>query len=194
MYRISSLIFSITALSLILGCDPDIIEIKPTYFPIEKPIELAIKPGKKFRVIKFTDQRITEVVDTCYHQGYPQINWIVKSGIADLLADATRAELENHSFQVVNEGQDFDLLGQIKTIKNTVIQGIPEIIEGSIQIEVTLKGAMNGNTLWIKTLFGKGLAEGKGNTAADPEKAINTAIKDFIESLLLEISFSESLK
>lgn len=184
----------ICGITLIFGCkNPDVIEIKLDSFGTEEPVELTSRPHNNLKVSKFIDKRSTEIVDTWYDQGYPQVYWIVKNDIADVITDAVRAELRNKGYWAVSSRSDFYLLGQIQNVKTNVVQRYPEIIEGNIQIIVVLKMAVNGDVIWKETITGRSVSEGKGHMRADPEKAINSAITNLMKKFLLIESFYKSM-
>ncbi len=193
VYVVSLFVFAISVLTLLFGYDPDIIEIKAAYTAIKKPTKTSSRPKKKLKVIKFIDERKTDIVDTYYYNVSTPLYWIVKRDIADILTEAVKSEFEFQGFLIASDEVDFYLFGKIQKIEITVVQRYPEIIEGSIQIIATLKKAINDHTEWTKTMTGRGVAEGKSYMAADQEKAINSAITDILKKLLSLEIFSDDL-
>ena len=196
-FRIISLyVILIFGITLIIGCkNPDVIEIKLDFFGTEEPVELIsrCRPHNNLKVTKFVDKRTTEIVDTWYDQGHPQVYWIVKNDITDVITDAVRAELRNQGYLAVSSRSDFYLLGQIQNVKTKVVHRYPEIIEGNIQITAALKMAVNGDFIWKETITGRGVSEGKGHMRADQEEAINSAIANLIKNFLSIESFYKSM-
>ena len=117
----------IISVTLLNSCnETSVIEIKPAYITVDFQNTVPAKPNFSLKVMKFVDERTTEIVDTWYDQGIPQVYWIVGNDIGDIISDAIKEEIKRHGLIDVSGKPEIYLYGAIQIVKTTVVQKKPE--------------------------------------------------------------------
>jgi hypothetical protein len=192
LYRIIFiLVLIVSGLTFFIGYQPVVIEIESVFSKVEKQTLISIYP--KIKSMGFVDARETDIVDTFYSQVSPPLHWVIKSDIVNILSDALNSELKNSGYYSTSDQVDYYLHGKVLEIKLDVVQRYPEIIEGTIKVNMILENAKNKNIEWARTVTGIGVDEGKGDSGGDQSKVVISAIKDFIINVRLADSLPKGM-
>lgn len=186
-------VFLISGSTLFIGYQPIIIVINPTYTSLDKPLLIGGKMRNNLKLVRLEDRRPTDVVDTFYSQVNPPLHWIIRKNGINVLSEALRTELEFYGFETTLNKADYYLFGQIMEISLNVVQQYPEIVEATIRINLVLKNSESKEIEWNKLITGKSSTVGRCGLAVSENKAINKSMNNFIQKLISDKSFNNSL-
>jgi hypothetical protein len=184
---------------VLFGCAPmvTVVKVNVAYLPSDGPAKPQITTSKRIRIEPIVDKRWNMALGEIRDQYGKTIGmYMSNTDVPKVITDAIKVQLTNQGYQVVSEGGDLVLSGELLGLKGKRIQGffLRGTFEAAAQARITLKDA-SGNVIWSGVVNGR--SELKYGPLTKPNErfveAIDSAITDLIERLIGSESFRSAL-
>jgi len=185
-----------------VGCVPSLVpsvrELNIAYTPSQSLTKVETKSPKRIKIEPFTDERKRVLLGQEWVSvDVGTISLLSKADVEMVITDATKIELANQGYQIVEENEDLILSGAVLVLWGRFEVGfVSGYVEGKAQLRVAVKEPRQHKIVWSETVNGK--SEVKygmfANTYTKFEEAMNLSIKDLIENLLKSESLHAALK
>jgi hypothetical protein len=174
------------------GCAFTDSTVKIDYKPSKGTPAVGVK--ETISVEKFADQRGMEPNVLAYKgvQVRTSGRYLCDREVSAVVTDATKTLLAHLGYSVVDEGGDYQLLGDLLKYDSAVIMGFwSGQLEGTAQVSLKLRGKDKNNIVWSEMLTGRAKKTG---LQIDSEEHRKDVAEGALDDLMQKISESQSLR